>query len=88
MLYMISYDLMNPGQDYSKITEELERLGASKILYSQWVARLTNTSASKLRDYLFGFMDKNDRLFVCCLEAPRDGIFWSGQNLLSKIGNI
>lgn len=65
--YVISYDLDSPGQDYARIWKELNRLGAKRVLYSQWVMK-SNNSAGQLRDYFKDFIDTNDRLLVVSLE--------------------
>ena len=66
--YLISYDLDKPGQDYSRLTKELERLGATKILYSEWVVR-GQWTAVQLRDHLMAFIDSNDMLLVVGLTG-------------------
>lgn len=85
MRYLISYDLQRPEKDYPKLIEELRRLGAQKVLYSQWVANRANTTCVGLRDHLRGFMDSNDRLLVSTLEGSAD---WAGWNLMAKINDI
>jgi hypothetical protein len=66
--YLISYDLDKPGQDYSKLIKELERLGAIKILYSEWILK-DEASAVQLRDHLRAFIDSNDMLLVVGLTG-------------------
>jgi hypothetical protein len=63
MRYLISYDLDKPGQDYHRLIKELERLGAARVLYSEWLFKSTST-AVQIRDYLQGFVDGNDMLLV------------------------
>jgi hypothetical protein len=77
MLYLISFDLNRPGQNYSELDAALVRLGARKVLYSQWVTRSTS-SAVQLRDYLRGCMDANDRVLVSSLDSA-----WAGWNLMT-----
>jgi hypothetical protein len=60
--------LDKPGQDYSRLINELERLGGIKILYSEWIIR-SNASASALRDHLRAFIDGNDMLLVVALTG-------------------
>ena len=67
MRYVISYDLLAPGRDYTTLTNELRELRAQRILLSQWVVRRINTDAANLRDYLRRFIDSNDRILVTCL---------------------
>ncbi len=65
--YVISYDLDSPGRDYPRIWKELSRLGAKRVLLSQWVMKSNNT-AGQLRDYFKDFIDSNHRLLVVSLE--------------------
>lgn len=67
-VYLISYDLDKPGQDYPRIIQELERLRAVKILYSEWIFR-SDSSAEQIRDHLKGFVDSNDMLLVVTLTG-------------------
>lgn len=62
-IYLISYDLDKPGQDYHALIKELERLGAERVLYSEWLFKSTS-SAVQIRDYLQKFVDGNDMLLV------------------------
>ena len=66
--FLISYDLDQPGQDYSRLINELDRLGAAKVLYSTWVL-MTDYPASRVRDYLTQFIDGNDMLLVVGLTG-------------------
>jgi len=66
--YLISYDLDKPGQDYPRLLTELERLGAIRILYSEWIFRSTS-SAVQIRDWLKSFIDGNDMLLVVALTG-------------------
>lgn len=67
-IYSISYDLMAPGKDYTKLWEALAALGAVRILASQWLVRRSNTTPIDLANYLLASMDSNDRIFVT--EVP------------------
>lgn len=67
--YMISYDLLKPGQNYEALWERLRELGARKILYSQWVLRTASMTALQIRDDLTRFVDANDRLLVTGLTG-------------------
>ena len=66
--YLISYDLDKPGQDYPRLIKELERLGAVRILYSEWIFQSTS-SAVQIRDWLTSFIDGNDMLLVVALTG-------------------
>ena len=84
MRYVISYDLLKPGQQYEKLWAELERLKAKRVLESQWVMRLSNTSAAKLRNHFKKFVDENDRLLVVGIDDSD----WAGWNLRTKISSV
>lgn len=73
-VYLISYDLDKPGQDYPRLVKELERLGAVRVLYSEWIFRSTS-SAVEIRDWLQSFIDGNDMLLVV---APTGEAAWTG----------
>jgi hypothetical protein len=72
--YLISYDLDKPGQNYHPLIKELERLGALRILYSEWILR-NSASAVDLRDHLRTFIDGNDMLLVVALTGEAA---WTG----------
>ena len=62
-VFLVSYDLDKPGQDYHRLIKELERLGAVKVLYSEWLFKSTSSTV-QIRDYLQGFVDANDMLLI------------------------
>ena len=66
--YLVSYDLDKPGQDYPRIIRELERLGAIRILYSEWILQ-TAWTAMQLCTHLQSFIDGNDMLLVVALTG-------------------
>lgn len=66
--YLVSYDLDKPGQDYPRIITELQRLGAIKVLYSEWILKSTWT-AMQLCTHLMSFVDGNDMLLVVALTG-------------------
>lgn len=66
--FLISYDLDKPGQDYPRLIERLEQLGAVRVLLSEWIVNGSHTSAS-LRDDLMRYVDANDKLLVVRLNG-------------------
>lgn len=82
-LYLISYDLNKPEQDYPKLWEALKSLGAKKVLYSEWVTRRTGTSSEGLRDYVRQFIDSDDRLLVVDMSSG-----WASWNVMAKISDM
>lgn len=69
--FIISYDLMK-GKDYKKITDELVRLGACRVLFSVWVLQ-SPMSCKALADHLEAFLDLDDRMVV--FEATRTSVY-------------
>lgn len=61
--YLVSYDLLKPGRDYETLYAELRRLGAKRVLKSQWVLR-NSASAYDLVVHLVKYIDSNDKLIV------------------------
>ena len=82
-VYMVSYDLLTPGQNYEGLWNELRKLGAKRILQSQWILRHT-ASASTLRNHFQQFLDYNDRLFVNTIDLHD----WAGWNILFDLNNL
>jgi len=76
--YLISYDLLKPGQNYDNLVKALTQLGANRILLSQWIIRHNSTSSATLRDYVRQHVDANDRVLVNCLDTAD----WAGWNLM------
>lgn len=66
--YLVSYDLNRPGQEYPDLINALTRLGAVKVLYSEWALK-TDLTAIQLRDHLQKFVDGNDSLLVVGLTG-------------------
>ena len=80
--FMISYDLIGPNRDYSKLFEAIKAYGFwAKINESLWIIKTNDTSVN-IRDNLKQAMDNNDTLFVAKLTG--DGA-WN--NLSSEISN-
>jgi hypothetical protein len=80
--YLISYDLNAPGRNYEALFDELARLGAKRLLLSQWGLRNPATAVA-IRDHLWSFMDGNDRLLVSSLDVD-----WATQNVAAPINEI
>lgn len=74
--YLVSYDLMKPGQSYDTLIRSLEKAGAKKALLSAWFLQ-TTSSATEVRDWLMKLVDANDRIFVT--EATG----WASYNTLT-----
>ena len=84
MRYVISYDLLTPGQNYNQLTEELHRFGARRLLQSQWIVRWDNTTAATIRNIIRAYIDANDRQLATCL----DNADWAGSNLMVDLSTV
>ena len=85
MKYVVSYDLVDAdSEDYTRLTDEIIRLGGVRIMMSQWVL-VKNNTAKEIRLHLHDFIDTSkDRLLVNAL----DGRDWSALNMKTKISDI
>lgn len=73
MLYMISYDLNKPGQNYSKLYKAIKGLGSwCHYLDSIWLVD-TTLNATKISGILNPKIDKNDRLLIFRLGKDSNG---------------
>lgn len=73
--YIITYDLNKAGQDYESLESAIKAYGTwAKIATTTYVI-VSSDSASDIRDYLKGQIDKNDELFVGKLSGEAA---WSG----------
>lgn len=62
--YMISYDLISPGQKYNDVQEAIKFFGSwAKILESTWLIK-TYLSAEQVYNRVHEAMDSNDHLLV------------------------
>jgi hypothetical protein len=83
MAYIITYDLLTPGQDYSKLISAIKSYSDyAKISESCWIISTTKSSV-QIRDHLTQFIDKNDRIFVAKLTGEAA---WKGS--LSKTDDV
>lgn len=63
MVYIITYDLCKPGQNYDELIKAIKTYNWCKIAESTWGVTTTKNS-TEIRDYLKSKIDKNDKLFV------------------------
>lgn len=65
MLYLVSYDLKTPGQDYPALTALLTGLNAQRVLRSQWLVVYNSTALDLAKRVISsGGLDTNDRVLV------------------------
>jgi hypothetical protein len=64
-LFLVSYDLLSPGRDYTTLISAIQALGGRRVLFSQWAVRVNaTTTTAELRDHLRRYMDANDRILI------------------------
>lgn len=74
--YLITYDLVSPGQNYTNLFAAIRGLGSNcKPLLSTWIVR-SNLTAGQIRDTLAQHVDANDKIFVAFI-----GDNWASWNL-------
>lgn len=71
-VYVVAYDLNNPGQDYAAMKSAIEKYPHCYIQDSVYAVK-TSLSATQLRDALLAVVDKNDSILVTKLT----GYAWS-----------
>ena len=75
MIYIVSYDLLEPGQNYDNLIEKIKESGSwAKLGGSAYLVDSTK-SAVELRDEYKTFLNSNDKLYVGRIEAPAA---WTG----------
>lgn len=73
--YIVTYDLMKSGQNYTCLTTKLKAYGTwCHLQGSVWVIS-TSQTATQVRDNLASCLDSNDKLFVGQLSG---GAAWIG----------
>jgi len=64
MVYLISYDLYRPAQDYEGLISDIKSIGPwAKMLKSAWLVD-SKLTASQIYDHVVKHLDKNDRIMV------------------------
>lgn len=65
MVYLVSYDLNAPEQDYQKLINAICRYENScRVLRAQWLIQ-SDKSAKQIFKELGAFIDSDDELFIC-----------------------
>ncbi len=84
-VYLISYDLLNKATfgEYEDLIAELERMGARKVLFSEWMLRSGDT-AMDIVNHLRKFVHNYDRIMVIAVDMSNGAI----ANLMCKLDGI
>ena len=88
MAKIITYDLCNPGKNYSGLINRIKDYKHCKITESCWIVS-TSWSCIQIRDDLSKYLDNNDRLFVAELTgvAAWKGLMLDSNDNIKKILN-
>jgi hypothetical protein len=81
-VYMLSYDLRQPGRNYRDLYDELRRLDGVRVLESVWLVDVTQT-AMQVRDAVETYLDRNDGVLVLEITQFAD---WAYSNLIGSSG--
>lgn len=71
MVFLITYDLNDEGKDYNGLFSAIKSLGQTHKdtkLDSVWFLS-TSLTINAINDYLTGYIDKTDRLFITQLKT-------------------
>ncbi len=68
-LFAIAYDL-NKKKNYQRLIAALEKAGAKRVLYSDWMLR-SNSTLQQLFDHFIQYIDDDDALVVAAVENAR-----------------
>ena len=81
-VFMVSYDLHRPGQQYERLLNTLEHeLQGRRVLHCQWAVRAKGDAKAVLAHLRPTLIDGNDRLLV----MDRDSLDWAGINLATRL---
>lgn len=80
--YLISYDLIRPGKDYSNLHASIKSYGLwAKPLESVWLVK-SSLGVEQLRNSIQTHMDANDKIFV--VDVTSRAAAWN--NLPPEVG--
>lgn len=80
---LISYDLVQPGQDYDKLISYLENYTHAKPLYSVWVIK-TSKSPKRVKNEIVDLIDQNDKVIVVDTTGKAAAWYPSGLDWLKN----
>jgi hypothetical protein len=85
--YLVIYDLISPGQNYTKIHEQIKTYKKwARPTESTWIV-VTEKTSVQIRDHIKQYIDSNDRLIVVKSAGvgawfnPRCSNSWLKENL-------
>lgn len=75
-VFIISYDLRQPGQNYPNLIPALSKMTACRCLQSVWLIEANMTSQA-LHNVIKAYMDQNDGLIVCEVVEHSPAGWWA-----------
>lgn len=81
-VYLVSYDLRQPGQNYQALHAELRSVDSVRVLESLWLLDVPQT-AVQVRDAVASYVDRNDGVLVAEIMPGSD---WAYVNLRGNTG--
>lgn len=91
-VYLITYDLNNPGQRYEDVINAIKKASDGKH-FSAWkssyLIRSNYQTASEVFDFIYPFIDTNDRIIVMEVTGNYAGWLaeWQGDRVNSMFPN-
>ncbi len=75
MVYLITYDLRQPGRDYQSLYDAIKNVGTDYIhsLESVWFVK-TSKSSKAVYEQLSSYIDKNDYLVIFEVNSNHYGV--------------
>ena len=67
-IYLVTYDLKQPGRNYAPVFEYLKRYTHCKGMESVWLLDTSPGSEVGIRDGMNALVDSNDKVFVTRLH--------------------
>ncbi len=71
-VYLVTYDLHKPGNNYTEILEQIKKYGWAKLSESSYAISTTETATAAYKR-IHAKVDANDTLYVISLRTPWNG---------------
>jgi hypothetical protein len=72
-IFLITYDLKKPGQDYSDFIKTIKGYTWARLSESSYAIN-TQEAPKEIYDKLLPHLDKNDQLYIVTLKIPYFGM--------------
>ena len=88
-VYLITYDLNDPGQRYEDVINAIKKTSDGKYLSawkSSYLIRSNYQTASEVFDYIYPFIDTNDRIIV--MEVTGNYAGWLAEWQCDRVNSM